>query len=116
MENVAGIATATATAVDEAEGALEERAAASQVLRERRCGGASCCGICQALLEIDMAFSRTLTIAQWRREVPSLMEAKSHLLHAPMRQSVPPSPELVDKRRRAEERKLLAELSGSDVK
>ena len=63
-----------------------------------------------------MAFIRTLTIAQWRREVPSLMEAKSHLLHAPMRQSVPPSPELVDKRRRAEERKLLAELSGSDVK
>lgn len=63
-----------------------------------------------------MAFSRTLTIAQWRREVPSLMEAKSHLLHAPMRQSVPTSPELVAKRRRAEERKLLSELTGSDVK
>lgn len=43
------------------------------------------------------------------------MEAKSHLLHAPMRQSVPTSPELVAKRRRAEERKLLAELTGSDV-
>lgn len=44
------------------------------------------------------------------------MEAKSHLLHAPMWQSVPTSPELVAKRRWAEERKLLAELTGSDVK
>lgn len=63
-----------------------------------------------------MAFSRTLTIAQWRREVPSLMEAKSHLLHAPMRQSVPPSPELVDKRRRAEARNLQRDLAGEDIK
>lgn len=63
-----------------------------------------------------MAFSRTLTIAQWRREVSSLMEAKSHLLHAPMRQSVPPSPELVDKRRRHEEQKMLLALAGIDVK
>ena len=59
----------------------------------------------------DMA----LTIDQWNREMPARMEAKSHLLHAPMRQSVPTSPELVAKRRRAEERKLLAELTGSDV-
>lgn len=48
--------------------------------------------------------------------MPARMDAKSHLLHAPMRQSVPTSPELVAKRRRAEERKLLAELTGSDVK
>lgn len=58
----------------------------------------------------------TITIDKWRRDLPARMEEKSHLLHAPMRQSVPTSPELVDKRRRAEERKLLAELSGSDVK
>lgn len=63
-----------------------------------------------------MAFDRPLTIEQWGREMSSCMEAKSHLLHAPMRQSVPISPELVAKRRRAEERKLLAELTGSDVK
>ena len=63
-----------------------------------------------------MAFDRPLTIEQWGREMPARMEAKSHLLHAPMRQSVPTSPELVAKRRRAEERKLLAELTGSDVK
>lgn len=63
-----------------------------------------------------MAFSRPLTIAQWRREAPSLMEAKSHLLHGPMRQSVPTSPELVAKRRRAEERKLLRDLAGGDIK
>ena len=56
-----------------------------------------------------------LTIDQWNREMPGRMEAKSHLLHAPMRQSVPTSPELVARRRRAEERKLLAELTGSDV-
>lgn len=58
----------------------------------------------------------TITVDKWRRDLSGRMDAKSHLLHAPMRQSVPPSPELVDKRRRAEERKLLAELSGSDVK
>ena len=57
-----------------------------------------------------------LTIDQWNREMPARMDAKSHLLHAPMRQSVPTSPELVAKRRRAEERKLLAELTGGDVK
>ena len=62
-----------------------------------------------------MAFNRTLTIEQWGREMSSRMEAKSHLLHAQMRQSVPTSPKLVAKRRRAEERKLLAELTGSDV-
>ena len=62
-----------------------------------------------------MAFARPLTIEQWGREMSSSMEAKSHLLHAPMRQSVPTSPKLVAKRRRAEERKLLAELTKSDV-
>ena len=63
-----------------------------------------------------MAFDWPLKIEQWRKELSRRMEAKSHLLHAPMRQSVPTSPGLVDKRRRAEERKLLAELTGSDVK
>ena len=62
-----------------------------------------------------MAFDRPLTIEQWGREMPGRMEAKSHLPHAPMRQSVPTSPELVARRRRAEERKLLAELTGSDA-
>ena len=62
-----------------------------------------------------MAFARPLTIEQWGREMSGRMEAKSHLLHAPMRQSVPTSPKLVAKRRQAEERKLLAELTGSDV-
>lgn len=55
-----------------------------------------------------------LTIDQWNREMPARMDAKSHLLHAPMRQYVPTSPELVAKRRRAEERKLLRELPGDD--
>ena len=44
--------------------------------------------------------------------MPARMDAKSHLLHAPMRQSVPTNPELIAKRRRAEERKLLRELTG----
>lgn len=57
----------------------------------------------------------TITIDKWRRDLPGRMDAKSRVLHGPMRQSVPPSPELVDKRRRAEGRKLLAELTGSDV-
>ena len=60
----------------------------------------------------DMA----LTIDQWNREMPARMDSKSHLLHAPMRQSVPTSPELVAKRRRAEERKLLRDLAGGDIK
>ena len=47
-----------------------------------------------------MAFDRPLKIEQWGKELSSRMEAKSHLLHAPMRQSVPTSPELVAKRRR----------------
>lgn len=63
-----------------------------------------------------MAFDRPLKIEHWGKELSSRMEAKSHFLHAPIRQSVPTSPELVAKRRRAEERKLLAELTGSDVK
>ena len=53
-----------------------------------------------------------LTIDQWNKEMPARMDAKSHLLHAPMRQFVPTDPELVAKRRRAEERKLLRELIG----
>ena len=63
-----------------------------------------------------MAFDRPLTIEQWGREMPSRMEAKSHLLHAPMRQSVPISPELVAKRRRAEARNLQRDLAGEDIK
>ena len=63
-----------------------------------------------------MAFDLPLKIEQWSKELSCRMDAKSHLLHAPMRQSVPTSPELVAKRRRAEERKLLAELTGSDAK
>ena len=53
-----------------------------------------------------------LTIDQWNKEMPARMDAKSHLLHAPMRQFVPTDPELVAKRRRAEERRLLRELTG----
>lgn len=58
----------------------------------------------------------TIAIDKWNRDLPGRMDAKSRVLHGPMRQSVPTSPGMVDKRRRAEERKLLAELSGSDVK
>lgn len=58
----------------------------------------------------------TITIDKWRRDLLGRMDAKSRVLHGPMRQTAPASPELLAKRRRAEERKLLAELSGSDVK
>lgn len=58
----------------------------------------------------------TITIDKWRRDLSGRMDAKSRVLHGPMRQTVPTSPELLAKRRRHEEQKMLLALAGIDVK
>lgn len=63
-----------------------------------------------------MAFSvrNRADIANGMRTFGSRMEAKSHHLHGALRQDVPASPDLVGKRRRAEARRLVAELAGKE--
>lgn len=58
----------------------------------------------------------TTRIDRWRRDLPGRMDAKSRVLHGPMRQTAPANPELLAKRRRHEEQKMLLALAGSDVK
>lgn len=62
------------------------------------------------------ASDQPMSLNQWGREREGRMDAKSHILHGPMRQTVPTSPALVAKRRRAEARRLACDLAGEDIK